>query len=89
MTCLGLYLFEKLQKIYQKLKAEERTWELLLTFGKIKLKKAFEVLNIVKIFHFDIARHTSTMSLSVMLLLFKFYVISILCDAVSVHPRYP
>lgn len=43
LTCLGLYLFEKLQKIYQKLKAEERTWELLLTFGKIKLKKAFEM----------------------------------------------
>ncbi|XP_041457045.1 gametogenetin-binding protein 2-like isoform X2 [Lytechinus variegatus] len=43
LTCLGLHLFEKLQKIHQKLKAEERTWDLLLTFGKIKLRKSFEM----------------------------------------------
>ena len=43
LTCLGLNLFDKLQKISQKLKAEEQTWDLLFHLGTLRLQKSFEV----------------------------------------------
>ncbi|XP_072164019.1 gametogenetin-binding protein 2-like [Diadema setosum] len=43
LTCLGLHLYDRLQKIHQKLMAEEQTWRLLLYVGMNRLQKSFEM----------------------------------------------
>lgn len=43
LTCLGIYLYERLHRIWQKLRAEEQTWQILFYFGVDSLKKSFEV----------------------------------------------
>ncbi|XP_057677913.1 gametogenetin-binding protein 2 [Corythoichthys intestinalis] len=42
LTCLGIYLHERLQKIWQKLRAEEQTWQLLFHVGIDEIRKSFE-----------------------------------------------
>ena len=43
LTCLGIYLYERLYKIWQKLRAEEQTWQMLFYVSVDALKKSFEV----------------------------------------------
>jgi hypothetical protein len=43
LTCIGIYLFEKFHKVYQLIKQEEQTWQLLLYTSAVTLKKSFEV----------------------------------------------
>ncbi|CAM9336236.1 unnamed protein product, partial [Lampetra planeri] len=43
LTCLGIHLYERLHKIWQKLRAEEQTWQILLHLGIDMLRKSFEM----------------------------------------------
>ena len=43
LTCLGIYLYERMHKIWQKLRAEEQTWQILFYLGVDSLRKSFEV----------------------------------------------
>ncbi|XP_077995780.1 gametogenetin-binding protein 2-like [Glandiceps talaboti] len=43
LTCLGIQLYERLYRIWQKLRAEEQTWQMLFYLGVNALKKSFEV----------------------------------------------
>ncbi len=43
LTCLGIYLCERLHRIKQKLRAEEQTWQILFCIGVDALRKNFEV----------------------------------------------
>ncbi|XP_064653255.1 gametogenetin-binding protein 2-like isoform X2 [Lineus longissimus] len=43
LTCLGIHLYERLHRIWQKLRAEEQTWQILFCLGVESLKKNFEV----------------------------------------------
>lgn len=43
LTCLGIHLYERLHKIWQKLRAEEQTWQILFHLGIDALRKRFEV----------------------------------------------
>ncbi|XP_002730883.2 gametogenetin-binding protein 2-like [Saccoglossus kowalevskii] len=43
LTCLGIQLYERLYRIWQKLRAEEQTWQILFYLGVTALKKSFEV----------------------------------------------
>jgi len=43
LTCLGIHLYERLHKIWQKLRAEEQTWEILFYLGLHALRQNFEV----------------------------------------------
>ena len=43
LTCLGIHLYERLSKIWQKLRAEEQTWQILFYLGVDTLRKNFEV----------------------------------------------
>jgi len=43
LTCLGIHTYERLHKIWQKLKAEEQTWQILFFLGVDALKQSFEV----------------------------------------------
>lgn len=43
LTCLGIHLYERLHRIWQKLRAEEQTWQLLFHTGIDALRKSFEV----------------------------------------------
>ncbi|XP_074640897.1 gametogenetin-binding protein 2-like isoform X2 [Tubulanus polymorphus] len=43
LTCLGIHLYERLHKIWQKLRAEEQTWQILFCLGVEALKKKFEI----------------------------------------------
>lgn len=43
LTCLGIHIYERLHRIWQKLKAEEQTWQILFYLGVDALKKSFEV----------------------------------------------
>lgn len=47
LTCLGIHLYERLHRIWQKLRAEEQTWQLLFHTGIDALRKSFEVLRLV------------------------------------------
>lgn len=42
LTCLGIHIYERLHKIWQKLKEEEQTWQILFYLGADALKKCFE-----------------------------------------------
>lgn len=44
LTCLGIHLYERLHRIWQKLRAEEQTWQMLFYLGIDALRKSFEVL---------------------------------------------
>ena len=48
LTCLGIHIYERLHRIWQKLKAEEQTWQILFYLGVDALKKSFEVFEIKK-----------------------------------------
>ncbi|XP_061608100.1 gametogenetin-binding protein 2 [Phyllopteryx taeniolatus] len=42
LTCLGIHLYERLHRIWQKLRAEEQTWQILFHVGIDELRKSFE-----------------------------------------------
>ncbi|XP_035383474.1 gametogenetin-binding protein 2 isoform X1 [Electrophorus electricus] len=42
LTCLGIHLYERLHRIWQKLRAEEQTWHMLFYLGIDALRKSFE-----------------------------------------------
>ncbi|XP_048872711.1 gametogenetin-binding protein 2 isoform X1 [Brienomyrus brachyistius] len=43
LTCLGVHLYERLHRIWQKLRAEEQTWQMLFYLGVDALRKSFEM----------------------------------------------
>ncbi|KAL9980103.1 hypothetical protein ACROYT_G008646 [Oculina patagonica] len=43
LTCLGIHLWERLHRLWQKLRAEEQTWQMLFYLGVDALRKSFEV----------------------------------------------
>uniref|UniRef100_A0A5F9DD10 Gametogenetin-binding protein 2 n=1 Tax=Oryctolagus cuniculus TaxID=9986 RepID=A0A5F9DD10_RABIT len=43
LTCLGIHLYERLHRIWQKLRAEEQTWQMLFYLGVDALRKSFEM----------------------------------------------
>ncbi|XP_029304658.1 gametogenetin-binding protein 2 [Cottoperca gobio] len=43
LTCLGIHLYERLHRIWQKLRAEEQTWQILFHLGIDALRKSFEL----------------------------------------------
>ncbi len=43
LTCVGIHLYERLHRIWQKLRAEEQTWQILFHLGIDALRKSFEV----------------------------------------------
>ncbi|XP_063811077.1 gametogenetin-binding protein 2 isoform X2 [Pseudophryne corroboree] len=43
LICLGIHLYERLHRIWQKLRAEEQTWQMLFYLGVDALRKSFEV----------------------------------------------
>lgn len=43
LTCLGIHLWERLHRLWQKLRAEEQTWQMLFYLGVEALRKNFEV----------------------------------------------
>ncbi|CAN9501611.1 unnamed protein product [Ophioblennius macclurei] len=43
LTCVGIYLYERLHRIWQKLRAEEQTWQILFHLGIDALRKSFEM----------------------------------------------
>ncbi|KAK3736277.1 hypothetical protein QZH41_020741 [Actinostola sp. cb2023] len=43
LTCLGTHLWERLHRLWQKLRAEEQTWQMLFYLGVDALRKSFEV----------------------------------------------
>lgn len=45
LTCLGLFLFERLQRIHTRMREEEQTWDILFHVAVDTLKKNFEVRN--------------------------------------------
>ncbi|XP_065663783.1 gametogenetin-binding protein 2 isoform X2 [Hydra vulgaris] len=42
LTCLGIHLWERLHRLWQKLRAEEQTWQMLFYLGVEALRKSFE-----------------------------------------------
>ncbi|XP_038834854.1 gametogenetin-binding protein 2-like [Salvelinus namaycush] len=43
LTCLGIHLYERLHRIWLKLRAEEQTWQMLFYLGIGALRKSFEM----------------------------------------------
>ena len=43
LTCVGVYLYERLIKVWQRLRAEEQTWQILFFLGVETLKKSLEI----------------------------------------------
>nr|XP_027239030.1 gametogenetin-binding protein 2-like [Penaeus vannamei] len=43
LTCLGLFLFERLQRIHTRMREEEQTWDILFHVAVDTLKKNFEL----------------------------------------------
>uniref|UniRef100_A0A8C5C150 Gametogenetin-binding protein 2 n=1 Tax=Gadus morhua TaxID=8049 RepID=A0A8C5C150_GADMO len=43
LTCLGIHLYERLHRIWQKLRAEEQTWQMLFYLGVDALRRNFEM----------------------------------------------
>eukprot|EP00794_Sanderia_malayensis_P014367 gene14367-15865_t len=43
LTCLGIHLWERLHRLWQKLRAEEQTWQMLFYLGVEALRKSFEM----------------------------------------------
>ena len=52
LTCLGLFLHERLQKLHTKMREEEQTWEILFNVALDTLKKNFQVNNVIKLYTF-------------------------------------
>ena len=46
LTCIGVYIYERLHKIHQKVRQVEQTWHLLFSLGVETLRKSFEVSGI-------------------------------------------
>ena len=44
LTCVGVYLYERLVKLWQRLKADEQTWQILFLLGVETLKKKLEIV---------------------------------------------
>ena len=42
LTCTGIQLWERLYSLWQKLRAEEQTWQMLFYLGVEVLRKSFE-----------------------------------------------
>jgi len=43
LTCLGLCVFERLHRLQQRFREEERTWEIVMCIGTIAFRRSFEV----------------------------------------------
>lgn len=43
LTCLGIHIFERLHRIWQKLRSEEQTWLILFYMGVDALRKSYQV----------------------------------------------
>jgi DNA-binding protein H-NS len=43
LTCIGLFLHDRLHKVWQKLRSEEQTWQILFFLGVKTLKKNLEI----------------------------------------------
>ncbi|XP_072302724.1 gametogenetin-binding protein 2 [Eucyclogobius newberryi] len=43
LACIGIHLYERLHRIWQKLRAEEQTWQVLFHLGIDALRKSFEI----------------------------------------------
>uniref|UniRef100_A0A8C6M8J7 Gametogenetin-binding protein 2 n=1 Tax=Nothobranchius furzeri TaxID=105023 RepID=A0A8C6M8J7_NOTFU len=43
LTCLGIHLYERLHRIWQKLHVEQQTWQILFHLGIDALRKSFEM----------------------------------------------
>ena len=43
LTCVGVFLYERLVKVWQRLRAEEQTWQILFFLGVETLKKNLEI----------------------------------------------
>ncbi|XP_014662707.1 PREDICTED: uncharacterized protein LOC106805568 isoform X3 [Priapulus caudatus] len=43
LTCVGIYLYERLHRIYQRVRAEDQTWQLLFYLGVDCLRKSYEI----------------------------------------------
>ena len=50
LTCLGIHLWERLHRLWQKLRAEEQTWQILFYLGVEALRKRFEVMVLMLLF---------------------------------------
>ena len=44
LTCVGVFLYERLVKLWQRLKADEQTWQILFLLGVETLKKKLEIV---------------------------------------------
>uniref|UniRef100_A0A673Y478 Gametogenetin-binding protein 2 n=1 Tax=Salmo trutta TaxID=8032 RepID=A0A673Y478_SALTR len=44
LTCLGIHLYNRLHRIWLKLRAEEQTWQMLFYLGIDALRKSFEMV---------------------------------------------
>jgi hypothetical protein len=44
LTCIGIHLYERFHKVYQAMKTEEQTWQLLFYVSVNTIKKSFEVI---------------------------------------------
>ncbi|KAM4797102.1 gametogenetin-binding protein 2 isoform 2-T2 [Rhinophrynus dorsalis] len=42
LTCLGIQLYKRLHRIWQNMKAEEQTWQMLFCIGVDSMRKSFE-----------------------------------------------
>jgi len=42
LTCIGIYLYDRFHRVYQIMKSEEQTWQLIFYIGIKHLKKCFE-----------------------------------------------
>lgn len=43
LTCLGLFLWDRLQQLWQRMRSEEQTWQLLLHLSTMALRQRFEL----------------------------------------------
>lgn len=43
LTCIGVYLYERLVRVWQRLRAEEQTWQILFFLSVETLKKSLEI----------------------------------------------
>ena len=44
VTCLAVFMWEQLHHLWQKLRTEEQTWQMLFYLGINTLRRSFEVL---------------------------------------------
>lgn len=47
LTCLGLFLYERLQRIHTRMREEEQTWDILFHVALDTLKRNFEVRGLI------------------------------------------